>query len=78
MTFKRYMSFSLTGVLLLLASVTGFGAQFSCYELFHDLQVQRVGGIKGRENTFAGTFTRIVRAFEKEGLFYGDIVKWFD
>jgi len=78
MTFKRHISFSLTAVLLLLASVTGFGAQLSCYQLFHNLQVQRVGGIKGRENTFAGTFTRIVRAFEKEGLFYGDIVKWFD
>lgn len=50
----------------------------SCYEMFHNLQVQRSGGIKGRENTFAGTFTRMVRAFEKEGLFYGDIVRWFD
>jgi len=69
------------GLILFLSSTSGLAAKssnVSCYTLFHNLQLQRAGGIKGKENTFAGTFTRIVRAFEKEGLFYGDIVKWFD
>ncbi|MFM8315245.1 MAG: hypothetical protein ACKOA8_13245, partial [Deltaproteobacteria bacterium] len=43
-----------------------------------NLQVQRIGGISGRENTFAGSEVPMVRAFEKEGLFYGEIAKWFD
>lgn len=81
MFFKRQFSFLLTTTLLFLISVSSFAAKpskDSCYTLFHKLQLQRVGGIQGRENTFTGTFTRIVRAFEKEGLFYRDIVKWFD
>jgi hypothetical protein len=80
MIFSSSLSKKFAVVALAFYSLFGYTAQrpTSCYVMFHNLQVQRIGGIKGRENTFAGTLTRMVRAFEKEGLYYGDIVRWFD
>ncbi|MFM8316672.1 MAG: amidoligase family protein [Deltaproteobacteria bacterium] len=81
MGFNKYFYLALYWIVVMgfAPSASLLGARsLSCYEMFHHLQVQRAGGIKGRENTFAGTFTRMVRAFEKEGLFYGDIIHWFD
>lgn len=80
MGFTKKLTFLLFGVFVCLSSSLSFSAQRSatCYEIYHKLQVQRIGGVAGRENTFAGSFTRMVRAFEKEGLFYRDIVEWFD
>lgn len=81
MRFQRRLTFLFSGTLLLFTALSAFAAKpgkSSCYHLFHTLQLQRSGGVQGRENTFAGTFTRMVKAFEKEGLLYGDIVRWFD
>ena len=59
-------------------SIQAAGKKASCYSIYRELQVQRIGGTERKENSFAGTDTPIVKAFEKEGLFYSDIVKWFD
>ena len=78
MNFYHRVLFFVAGAALFLASPSSFARPLTCYEMFATLQVQRIGGVKGRENTFAGSDVPMVRAFEKEGLFYADIVKWFD
>ena len=47
-------------------SIQAAGKKASCYSIYRELQVQRIGGTERKENSFAGTDTPIVKAFEKD------------